>query len=143
MPTGSNFPCCTRRWNFPRVAHYLKFDFFPAVNILFYKDLTDGRHFKARAGDRGKLPGIVGHASACAAQCKGGPDYNRVAYALGHPKRRFNVICYIRGYDRLAYPSHCLLEKLPILGLVYGFGVGANQPYAVLFKKALAGQPHG
>ena len=126
-----------------RVAHGLKFDLFPAVDILLHQDLRDRRSVEPRFCDGQKFFLGIGDAAARAAERKGGAHDDRIADFFGNGKRATDVVCDIRGDGRLADLLHGRLEQFSVLGFVDRVGVRADQADVVFRKKALFVELHG
>ena len=125
------------------VAHDLKLDLLPAGNVALDQHLMDRRHLQPRPRGLAKLLWRVGHAAARAAQRKRRAHNHWIADGLGDFERAGHVVGNFGGDGRLADGLHGLLEPLPVLGPVDRLGVDADQPHAVLRKKALLVQLHG
>ena len=118
-----------------RVAHGLKLDLFPAVNILFHEDLRDRRGVEAAARNGAQLVRAVGDAAARAAEREGGADDDGIADAVGDGQRGVHIARDVRGDDRLADCLHGIFEALSILGAVDGVHICADEAHAVRVEK--------
>ena len=125
------------------VPHDFKLDLFPAGNGLFHQDLGDGGQRQAVGSGFPQLLLVAHNAAAGAAQGEGGTDDDRVADLHGKGLGVLHSGHHFGGDAGLANLLHGVLEDLPVLGLVNGFGGSAQQPHVVLFQKALLGQLHG
>ena len=117
------------------VAHGLKLDLFPAVDILLYEDLRDRRGVKPTARDGAQLVRAVSDAAARAAEREGGADDDGIADAVGNGKRGVRVARDVRGNDRLADRLHRVLEELSVLGAVDGVHICADEAHTVRVEK--------
>ena len=120
-----------------RIAHRFKLDLFPARDAFFDKDLGDRRLVKPAFGDDPEFAFIVRDAAAASAESERGADNDGIADRFGDRKSRFKVVRDARRNDGLADLFHCIAEKLPVLGAVDRFAVGAEEPHAVVFEPAV------
>ena len=125
------------------VPHHLELDFLPARDALFHQDLMDGGHPQAVAGDLPQFILVPGDAAAASPQGEGGPHDDRVANLMGEFQGGLQVGHHQGGDDRLADPLHRVLEKLAVLRLVDGIGIGSQQPDAVFREESLFRELHG
>ena len=124
------------------VAHGLKLDLLPAVDIALDEDLRDRGRVEPRLRDECELLCAVGHAAARTAECERRADDDGVADAVRHLQRLGHGVRNAGGDGRLADGGHGLLEELAVLGLVDGFGVRADEADVVLLQKALLVELH-
>src|SRR5690606_2976371 len=116
------------------VAHHLELVLFPTQYRLFDEDRVHGRVVQALSNYAPEVSLVVSDAAAGAAQCEAGPDDGRVADAANEVK----AVCQCR--DHLARrcldadARHRLLEQLPVLALLDGCVVGADQFNTVLLQ---------
>ena len=124
------------------VAHGLKLDLFPAVDIALDEDLRDRGRVEAGLRGARELLRAVGHAAPRAAERERRADDNGVADAARDLQRLGHGVRNAGGDGRLADGGHGLLKKLAVLGLVDGFGVRADEADVVLLQKALLVELH-
>ena len=103
----------------------------------------DGGHPQAVAGDLPQFILVPGDAAAASPQGEGGPHDDRVANLMGEFQGGLQVGHHQGGDDRLADPLHRVLEKLAVLRLVDGIGIGSQQPDAVFREESLFRELHG
>ena len=125
------------------VPHDLKLDLLPPEDVLFDQDLGDGGVVQTDLALLPQLFLVVSHAAAAAAQGEGGADDHGIADAVGDLHAGLNVVGGVGGDGGLPDGGHGILEDLPVLGLVDGVGVGADEPDVVGGQEALVGQLHG
>ena len=125
------------------VPHHLELDLLPPEDVLLDEHLGDGGVVQAHGGLFPQFLLVIGHAAAASSQGEGGPDDHGVADALGDGHAGVDVVGGVRGDGGLADLGHGVLEQLPVLGLVDGLGVGADEADVVLLQKALVVQLHG
>jgi hypothetical protein len=104
--------------------------------------LTDRRHLDARPHDFGQLFIVFGDSAAAAAQSERGADNHGITLLCRKLKRGIHVVCDDGGYAGLPDFYHRILENLPVLRLVNGFGGAAQQTDAVFFKKTFLRELH-
>ena len=124
------------------VAHGLKLDLLPAVDIALDENLRDRGRVEAGLRGGGELLRAVGHAAPRAAERERRADDNGVADAARDLQRLGHGVRDAGGDGRLADGGHGLLEELAVLGLVDGFGVRADEADVVLLQKALLVELH-
>ena len=124
------------------VAHGLKLDLLPAVDIALDEDLRDRGRIEAGLCDERELLCAVGHAAARTAERERRTDDDGIADAAGYLQRLGHGVRDAGGDGRLADGGHGLLEELAVLGLVDGFGVRADEADVVLLQKALLVELH-
>ena len=125
------------------VAHRLKLDLLPAIDVFFHKDLGDGRGGQTPQGHIAQLLLVIGNAAAGAAEGEGGADDDGVADVGGDFQRGIHIVCDFGGDGRLTDGVHRLLEKTAVLRLVDGLYIGANETNAVGLEKARLFKLHG
>ena len=124
------------------VAHGLKLDLFPAVDIALDEDLRDRGRVEAGLRGARELLRAVGHAAPRAAERERRADDNRVADAAGYLQRFGHGVRDAGGDGRLADGGHGLLKELTVLCLVDGFRVRTDEADIVLLQKALLVELH-
>ena len=125
------------------VPHDLKLDFLPAGHGPLDEHLGNGGQGQTVGRDLPQGLLVRGAAAAGAAQGKGGPDDNRIADLPGDIHRFLHGMGNAGGNHRLADGLHGLLEQLPVLRLLDGVHVHADQPHAVGVQEAFLLQLHG
>ena len=75
------------------VTHGFKFNFLPAVDVFFNKNLSDGGEVKTCFCNNGKLLGILGNSAASAAEGECRSDDYGIADFLCYFKSCFNIVC--------------------------------------------------
>ena len=126
-----------------RIPHGFKFDLLPAVDVFFNKNLSDRRSIQAGLGYKRQLLRCIGHSAPSASKSEGRTDDHGIADCFPNLQRPFYIMGNVGGNHRLTDLGHRFLEQLPVLGLINGVGIGAEQCDPVLFKKALVRQLHG
>ena len=124
------------------VAHGLKLDLLPAVNVALDKDLRDRGRVEPRLCRARELLRAVGHAAARTAERERRADDDGVADAAGDGERVRDGARRAGGDGRLADGGHGLLEQLAILRLADGVDVRADEAHVVPLQKALAVELH-
>ena len=124
------------------VAHGLKLDLLPAVDIALDEDLRDRGRVEPRLCDECELLCAVGHAAARTAERERRADDDGVADAARHLQRLGHGVRNAGGDGRLADGGHGLLKELAVLGFVDGGGVRADEADVVLLQKALLVELH-
>ena len=92
------------------IAHDFVFDFFPAGNGAFDKDLVDRAEFDAAGGNHEQFVFVVGDAAAGPAEGKGRTDDDRIADFIGKFNGRRNVFEDITFRNRLVDIVHGLFK---------------------------------
>ena len=85
---------------------------------------------------------VVRDAAARSAEGEGRPHDHRIADVLRKGQRILHRLHHRGGDYRLADSLHRVLEHLPVLGLVDGIKVGAEQRHPVFRQKTLPGELH-
>ena len=125
------------------VAHGLKLDFLPALDVALHQNLGDGRGVQTRAGHDPQLFLRVSHTAAGAAQGKSGTDDDGIADLRGDGQGVLQIVGDIGGDGGLMDAVHGVLEQLAVLRLGDGFGIGAQELDVVGLQEALLVQLHG
>ena len=125
------------------VAHYLELDLLPAGDALLDQDLSDRRKTQSVGGDLVEFLGSLRDTAAGAAQSERRSYDYRVVDNLGKVHCVLDCFNDLGGNTWLTDLLHSVLERLSVLRLVNGFGIGAEQLYAVLRQESALGKFHG
>lgn len=93
-------------------------------------------------GDFSEMLRIRRNAAAATAERECGTDDDRIADGVRKRESIFDVRNHVGRDAGLANGFHSVLEKLPVLCFIYGFGRGAEQADIVRFEKTLARKLH-
>ena len=124
------------------VAHGLKLDLFPAVDIALDEDLRDRGRVEAGLRGGGELLRAVGHAAARAAERERRAQHDRIADGCGRGLGLLEVVGDLRRDDRLADALAELLELLAVLGAADAVAVRAEKLDLALLEHALLLELH-
>lgn len=125
------------------VAHDLELYLFPARDAFSMSTCVIGDRYSPPAAISRSSFSSLAMPPPAPPSVKAGRTMTGIAYRFGEAHRAVHVVDDERGYARLAYGLHGVLEQLSVLRLVDGFGVHAEEADVMLFQETALVQLHG
>ena len=122
------------------VADDLHFILFPTEHRFFDQHFGGRRGIKAAGDDLEEFFLVIRNAAAGAAHGEAGADDGRQANEIKRNHRFVNIMCDLRAWAFKTDLRHGVAEFQPVLGLVDGFGIGADQLDIICRQRAVTVQ---
>ena len=122
------------------VAHHFHLVLFPAQQRLFNQEFVGGGCFQTALADGLEFFGVVGNATACAAQREAGANHGGETHVLLHFPGFFHGVRNARACGAQTNLGHGVLELQAVFCLVDGFRLGTDQLHVVLIQHTVLPQ---
>ncbi len=125
------------------IAHHLELELLPAEHALLDQHLVHRRQLEGPGAKLLHLLAVVGETATRTPEREARPQHDRISHFRAELHAVFEVVDELRVRHIQADAPHGVLEQQPVLGLLDGLDLGADQLDAELIENAFLRQLDG